>query len=515
MGEGSLAPQFPERLNLAQHLLDARIAEGRGGNPALLTPELTHSYADVLAQANRLAHVLRDAGVRKGDRVLLALPDGPAFVAAFFATLKLGAVGAMANPDVPVDEHEYLLAITGARALLASAAVAGRARAAIRQAKGLAVCLVDSEIDDEFPSLNRACAGAPATFTNEDTHQDDVALWLFTSGSTGRPKAAVHRHRDFAYHIECYARGVLGLHAGDVVLSVPKLHFPYATGMSLMFPFAVGASAILFPEHPTPDRLFALVARHRPTILTTVPTMTAKLLAVPGGDLSSLRLAVSAGEALPVDLYHRWRMATGVQMLDGIGSAEMFHIYISNRPGDVQPGSLGRVVPGYRARVVRVDGSDADDGEAGTLWVTGGSTMLGYHADPDATAAVLRDGWVVSGDFFRRSADGSYHYEGRSDDMLKVGGIYVSPLEVENTIAAHPAVAECAVVGAPDELGLVKPRAFVVPAPGCIADERLFGELTAWTRERLAHYKVPRSWQARESLPRNDRGKIVRRLLRG
>ncbi len=461
-------------MNLASLLLDAHDGE----RTAIRTPDATLTYAEVRARVNQMAHVLRRQGVSKGDRVLIALPDGPDFVAALFATLKLGAVGCPTNPDVPAAEHDYLRAYTGAKVFLTPGSVR---------------------------------YDAPATFESEGTSDDDVALWLFTSGSTGKPKAAIHRHGDFAYHIERYAKGVLGLRASDVTIAVPRLYFPYATGMNLMFPFAVGAQTVLFPEHPTPERLFELCARFRPTILTTVPTMTAKMLAGGPGDLSSLRLAVTAGEAFPVELHRRWNERFGAEMLDGIGSAEMFHVYISNRPGEVRPGCLGRLVPGYEARVVRADDTDAPDGEPGTLWVRGGSMLLGYHDDPGKTQAVLRDGWVVSGDVFRRDAEGFFFYEGRADDMLKVGGIYVSPVEVENVLAEHPAVAECAVVGYEDEHGLVKPRAFVVPHAGRVPD---FDDLAAYARQRLARYKVPRSWVLSDGLPRNDRGKVMRRALR-
>jgi benzoate-CoA ligase family protein len=526
-------PRIPDDFNLAGHLLDARIAEGAGARTAILTPERAYAYGDVYEQANRVAHVLRAAGVRKGDRVLIALPDGFEFAAALFATLKLGAVAATMNPDIPSGDSTRFVHYTAPRAFIASPAVAMRATEARAAAPGLALALVTGTVEDAKPfaglgwtSFAARCQEAPTTFTNENTHAGDQALWLFSSGSTGEPKAAVHAHRDFAYHIECYAKGILRLASTDVTLAVPRLYFPYATGMNLLFPFAVGATTILFPEHPTPERIFELCARFSPTVLTTVPTMTAKMLALAEGTrsldaadvraaLASVRVAVTAGEALPPTLHQRWLDTFGVEMLDGIGSAEMFHIYISNRIGDVRPGSLGRVVPGYRVRLVRPDGTDAAVDETGTLWVTGGSVFSEYYDAPEKTRAVLKDGWVVSGDSFRRDPDGYFHYEGRADDMLKVGGIYVSPLEVEIVIGAHPAVAECAVVGYEDDVGLTKPRAFVVARPGRAADDALFAELAAWARERLAHYKVPRSWVGRTSLPRNDRGKIVRRLLRG
>ncbi len=417
--DAAFPPLFPERFNLAHYLLDARLEEGHGDAIALRMVGATLTYADVQAQANALAQRLRDAGVSKGARVLLALVDGPAFAVALFATLKVGAIGAMVNPEAPAAEHAALLAYARPAALLMSPHVAKSAAAAIAQAPSLRLSLVDGPAIAGFASMQGAAAAsdAPRVFCNADTHRDDVALWLFTSGSTGQPKAAVHRHRDFAYHIECYAKRVLSLCASDVTLAVPKLHFPYATGMNLMFPFAVGASAILFPEHPTPAGLHHLIRTFAPTVLSTVPTMTAKLLAagIPAADLQCLRLAVSAGEALPAPLAARWRETFGIPMLDGIGSAEMFHIYISNRPGDTRPGSLGQEVPGYEARVVRADGSPANDGEPGTLWVKGGSSFVGYHGDPEKTQATLRDGWVVSGDFFHRSPDGRFHYGGLVD----------------------------------------------------------------------------------------------------
>jgi benzoate-CoA ligase len=340
-------------------------------------------------------------------------------------------------------------------------------------------------------------------------------LLLLTSGSTGRPRAAIHSHRDFAVHAICYAQQVLGLREDDVTFAVPRLHFPYATGNALLFPFSVGARTVLVRDRPSPARVFDALVRHAPTILVTVPTMTAKLLALPESDrpaLPVLRLALSAGEALPPEMFVRWRRAFGVEMLDGIGSAEMFHVYVTNRPGEARPGTLGRPVPGYEARVVRDDGAEAAPGEVGVLWVRGPSAARAYHDDPERTRAVFRDdGWVVSGDFFRRDEAGVFHYEGRADDMLKVAGLYVSPLEVERVVAAHPAVDECAVVGHPDGDDLVKPRAFVVLRAGADVRE---ADLERWTRERLAAYKVPRTWRFVAALPRNDRGKLVRRALR-
>jgi benzoate-CoA ligase family protein len=519
------------RLNLAAHVLDARVAEGRGAAVALRLDDTGRqvSYAELLDHANRLANVLAELGVGTGDRVLIALPDGLEYVAAVFATLKVGAAVTMANPELPVGDYAAHLAYTRAKVLFVEAELAARAAAAIADAPALVAALVvnGAARGPRALSYEARVVAAPARFTNADTAADDPAIWIATSGSTGHPRAAVHGHRSFAFSIEAYAKGVLGLGEGDVTLSVPKLYFGYATGMSLLFPLAVGGTAVLYPDRPTPERMFQLVSRHRPTVMALVPTLIAKMLAASPSDevlraFAGARLATSAGESLPVPLYAKWKERFGVEIVEGLGSAELFHIHVSNRPGDVHPGTLGRAVPGYEARVVRDDGSDAPDGEIGALWVRGGSAALHYEGDPARTAQVFGNasegdrnaGWVVTSDKVRRT-NGVFSFEGRSDDMLKVGGIYVSPLEVENVLLQHPAVSECAVVAYEDEAGLVKPKAVVVCRAGTSAEDgALFGELDAFVRARLAAFKVPRRWERRPALPRNDRGKIVRRALR-
>jgi benzoate-CoA ligase family protein len=519
--------EFPARFNLAAHVLDARVAEGRGAHVALRVGDRAVTYAALLDEANRVANVLAALGVGPGERVLIALPDGAEFVAAVLATLKVGATVAMANPELPAADYAAHLSYSRAKVMFCDGDLAARAAGPIAAAPLLAAAIVAGGAAETTRVLSRVysyegrVAAASPRFTNADTAGDDPAIWIATSGSTGRPRAAVHGHRGFAFSIEAYARGVLGLDAGDVTLSVPKLYFGYATGMSLLFPLAVGATAVLFADRPTPERMFELVLRHRPTVLALVPTLIAKMLAAdPPADVlhafAGVRLATSAGESLPAPLHARWRARFGVEIVEGLGSAELFHIHISNRPGDVRPGTLGRVVAGYEARVVRDDGTDAPDGEIGALWVRGGSAALHYEADPEHTAQVFRakdeGGWVATSDKVRRE-DGVFTFEGRSDDMLKVGGIYVSPLEVENVLLQHPAVSECAVVGYEDEAGLVKPKALLV-CRDRRDDAVLLGELDAFARERLAAFKVPRRWELLAALPRNDRGKLVRRQLR-
>ena len=351
----------------------------------------------------------------------------------------------------------------------------------------------------------------------EPTGPDDLAGWLFTSGSTGRPKACVHAHGDFAWSTETYARQVVQYAEDDVCLGVPKLFFGYATGTNLMFPFRAGAQVVLFPERSTADALFDHIATTRPTVLTSVPTLIGAMLRserCAQADLSSLRVCLSAGEALPAKLYADWKERTGVEILDGIGSAEMFHIYISNRLDDVKLGSLGKVVPGYEAQIVGPEGEPVPDGEPGRLRVRGGSTALCYWAHKAQSRETFQGDWCTSADIFRRDDEGYYYYEGRADDLIKVSGIWCSPLEIEGALLEHPAVAECCVLGQEDADGLTKPYAFVVCASTHPGSEELAAELKAHLKARLAPHKYPRWYAWRGELPKNDRGKIARKVLR-
>jgi len=506
--------EFPERFNMASYFLDRNVEEGRGDKRCLFWRDEAYSYREVQARANRCANALRSLGVSVEDRVLLILPDRPEFAFAWFGAAKAGAVVCMVNPLLPAEDYDHYFEYTRARVAIVDATTLDRLDARRESFRHLRSLLVVGD-PGRHPSFEEACAQASDRFTNADTHRDDPAIWLFTSGSTGKPKAAVHLQQDLPWNTERYAKQVMGLREDDLTLSVPKLFFGYATGTNLLFPFAAGAATALFSERSEPATLFDAIERFRPTVLTTVPTMINGMLNHPGGasrDLSCLRLAVSAGEALPEELYQRWKRAFGVEILDGIGSAEMFHIYISNYPGDVVPGSLGRLVPGYEARVVGPDGSDVPDGEAGTLWIKGESAAIHYWQAHDKSKEVLRCDWVVTGDHMRRDARGYFWYEGRTDDMLKVGGIFVSPFEVENCLLQHPRVAECAVIGYKDADGLTKPKAFVV-LRDAEAGDGLARELQDFVKARLAAFKYPRSVEFVPSLPKNDRGKIERRRL--
>jgi benzoate-CoA ligase family protein len=364
------------------------------------------------------------------------------------------------------------------------------------------------------PEFDRAVAAAAPEFETFPSHRDDAAIWLFSGGTTGRPKAVVQTHRSFLNTTELYGRGVLGNGESDVSLSVPKLYFGYATGSNLLFPFMAGASSVLFPEPASPDVLFEKIATHRPTVLINVPTMIHKMLAHPSAreqDLSSLRVCTSAGEALPVELHQAWMETFGVELLDGLGTAEMWHIFVSNRPGAARPGTIGQVVPGFEIKACDDAGRELPAGETGWLWVRGDSRAIGYWQQMEKTAQSFRGEWYVSGDLIRIDADGYVTYCGRGDDLLKVAGKWLAPAEVEGCLLQHAAVAEAAVIGVADANGLVKPRAYVV------ARERRSGledELRVFVRERLEPYKHPREVVLVDDLPRMHLGKVDRGRLK-
>jgi benzoate-CoA ligase family protein len=364
--------------------------------------------------------------------------------------------------------------------------------------------------------FNDTVNAAPNDCPRADTRRDDIAIWLFTSGSTGHPKGAVHLQHDLPFNTEVFAKSTMSVCADDLTVSVPKLFFGYATGTNLLFPFAVGGATALFSERSTAEKMFEVIKRYRPTILTTVPTMINSMLNVPGAsaeDVSSLRFCYSAGEALPKELYERWMNAFGVDICDGIGSAEMFHIYITNRPGDIKPGSLGRIVEGYEAKIVDAGNNEVATGEMGTLKIKGDSAALCYWNAHEKSKETFAGDWCTTGDQFHVDEDGYYWYHGRTDDMLKVSGVFVAPAEIENCLLQHDAVLECAVVGHESE-GLVKPKAFVVLREGFAAEEQLADRIKQFVKEHIAVYKYPRWVEFVDSLPKNDRGKIDRKKLK-
>jgi benzoate-CoA ligase family protein len=537
---------FPERFNLADYFLFERLREGLGSHVAIRFGVHAYTYEEVARRARAFAAALEEADVRRGERVLIVLPDVPPFAWVFFGTLARGCVVAMGNPDVPTESLAYLIEYTRATAVVTLPRVAHALRERVR-ATGTGAelrrvwCTPEVEAlsgredpagacdmnDGMFRCLARDLAAIDPVRAPTLTHRDEPAIWLFTSGSTGEPKANVHSHRDFAFNTEVYAKRTVGYAPGDVTVSVPRLYFGYATGTNLMFPFAVGATVGLFSERPTAESLAAALEMYRPTVVTNVPTMLGKLLdhdqalREAGGrglDLSSVRFSLSAGEALPEPLLRRWLDRFGSDVYDGIGSAEMFHIYASNRPGDVKPGSLGKAVPGYQLRILPEDAegpgaSDVPAGEIGVLWVKGDSVSHGYWLDRDKSWRVFHGHWCRTGDLFRIDEDGYLYFAGRADELLKVSGLWVAPVEVEECLMRHASVAHAAVIGV-EEDGLLKTKAFVLLRAGGAASEALALELQEFVKARLAKHKYPRIVEFVDDLPKNDRGKVDRKLLR-
>jgi benzoate-CoA ligase family protein len=416
-------------------------------------------------------------------------------------------------------DYAYYLDYTRAGIVVADPGTLERVREAAASSSWLRHVLVVGDAGELRPgevSFAALAAQAPDELEPAPTTRDDIALWKFTTGSTGLPKAAVHPQHSPLLSFEWYARGVLDLREDDVVLPVPKLFFGYARDLTALFPFGVGGAGIVFPERTTPERIFELVARHRPSILAQVPTMMAAMVAHPDAqeqDLSCLRLCTSAGEALPRELYDRWQETFGVEVLDGIGSSESYFIYVSNRPGRVRPGSVGEVVPGYRARVLDDEGREMADGEVGTLWIEGDTAALLYWNEHEKSKRTFHGDLVNTGDLFVRDADGYFWYQGRSDDLIKVGGIWVAPLEVEHCVVTHADVVECAVVGY-EEGGLTLTRAHVVLRAGVAGSDELAAALQDHVRTHLSPHKYPRDVRFVAELPKMPSGKIDRRALR-
>ena len=501
----------PLRFNAWDYFLGDRLREGAGERTALITDSGSLTYADVAARAERFAALLSSRDVRPEERVLIALSDTEDWVAAFFGTLRHGSVVVMLNPHLKPEQIRYQLEYTRARAAFVSA----ESRPGFEEASADARHRPDL-IEIGTDAFEAELAGAGPADDVFPAHRDDAAIWLYSGGTTGQPKAVVQSHRSFANTTELYAKGVLGMGPDDVTLSVPKLFFGYATGLNLLFPFAVGATATLFSGRCTTEALVEKLRERRPTILVNVPTMVNHLLSddgVTAEDFASLRMATSAGEALPAELHRRWNELCGVPLLDGLGTAEMWHIFVTNRPGDVKPGSLGRVVEGFDLEVRDEDGAPLGPDEVGYLWVRGDSRAIGYWQQMEKTRDAFRGEWYVSGDMISMDAAGYVTYHGRGDDMLKVSGKWLSPQELENCLLEHTAVEEVAVVGVATDEGLVKPRAFVIPAADRPGNDALAAELQEWARTRLEPYKYPRDVIFMDDLPRTHLGKVDRGAL--
>ena len=504
----------PNPFNVFDYFLGDRIREGLGGRRALLWDGGSMTYDAVHEASGRFARCLVDAGVRPEERVIVGLPDGPDWVAAFFGILRMGGVVVMVNPDLSAEQIRQFFEYTRARAAFVGPGHADAFRAAADQAAHQP-CLLEVGGEGWSARLEATDPDVPVFHS----HPDDAAIWLFSGGTTGLPKAVVQPHRSYANTTECYGKGILEMGPDDVTLSVPKLFFGYATGTNLLFPFSVGATCALFPERCTAETLFSKIEAFRPTVLVNVPTMVNHLVSHPTAaerDLSSLRVSTSAGEALPVDLHRRWDDLYGVPLLDGLGTAEMWHVFLTNRPDDVRPGTLGRAVPGFEVQARDDEGREVPRGTVGRLWVRGDSRAIAYWQRMDETRKAFQGEWYASGDMIRMDGDGYVTYEGRADDMLKVSGKWLSPKALEDCLQEHPAVKEVAVVGVANENGLVIPKAFVIAAASEATvpeGPELAAELQRWAKDRLEPYKYPREVAFMPDLPRTHLGKVDRGAL--
>ncbi len=523
---------IPATVNIASYFIDSNIEQGRGGAIAIYEDGRTTTYAQLAEAMNRAGNGLRTLGVEQENRVLLAMPDSVEFVAVFFGAAKIGAIPIPVNTAAKPEDLLYFLNDSGARVLVVQDDLWHGLQPLLAQAPGLLHVLVMPSVPAQsqmvtteppmkahygFHRRSEVMASASPTLAAEPTSKDDMAFFLYTSGSTGGPKGAVHLHHDMIVSTELYARNILKISAQDIFFSASKLFFAYGLGNGSYFAFAVGASVVYNPHRPKPETILEYIEKFRPTLFFSVPTLYAAMLQVPPppdikGILSSVRYGVSAGEALPDELFHRFKERFGVEILDGIGSTEMLHIFISNRPGDIRPGTSGRIVPGYEAKIVDEAGNALELGDIGNLWVSGDSAAAFYWRKHGKSKATMVGEWLVTGDKYYVDPDGYFCYCGRADDMLKCSGQWVSPVEVENAIIAHPSVLESAIVGKQDEDELVKPKAFIVLKNGATAPNE--DDLRTFLKGKLAGYKIPRWVEIVPELPKTATGKIQRFKLR-
>ena len=517
MGEPRIV-ELPDRYNAAETFID----EHRGVREsavAIRCQGQTVTYGDLAANVDRCGNAFRELGVGMEQRVCIFCLDSPSFVYAFFGAIKLGAVPVPVNTLLVPRDLAYILNDSRAVAIIVSAPLLPKVLEIRGQCPRLRHILVaGADAPQGTLSFEQALAAANDELSPAETTPDDACFWLYSSGTTGFPKGAVHLQHDMIYCCDTYGASVLRTTDSDRHFTVSPLFHAYGLGNGVFFPFRVGASTVFKPERPTSELVYSLITKEKPTILFTAPTFYAALLAYPeenfAYDLSSLRMCVSAGEALPKPIFDQWKRRFGVEILDGIGATEMLHIFISNFPGKARGGTSGTPVPGYKAKLVDDDGKELGRDETGNLWVSGDSCAAYYWNKHEKSKAAFRGDWYVTGDKYHVDADGYYTYEGRSDDMLKVSGQWVSPAEVEAALMEHPAVLECGVVGAKDKDELVKPKAFVLLKNGRKPSEQLAEELKTFVKGRITPYKYPRWIEFVPDLPKTVTGKIQRFKLR-
>ncbi|MCH7978055.1 MAG: benzoate-CoA ligase family protein [Acidobacteria bacterium] len=508
--------ELPEQFNMAVALLDRHVAEGRESQTALLGPAGTLTYGQLYRLTNQVGHALRALGLQREQRVLLLLRDSPEFIACFLAAMKLGAVPVPLNTFAHPSDYEFYLRHSRATILVGEAEFLTPLESVLHRFPACTVVGVRGKGIDRAYGFQEIISSQPAELDATLTHKNEPSHWVYTSGSTGESKAAVHLHRDNIFCLEPYARHVIGMTRQDICFSVARLFFSYGLTNSFFMPLWVGGAALLLPDRPEPGLVLAAMEQYHPTIFFSVPTAYNKMLRenVDPKKLSSLRLCVSAGEALPAPIYQEWLQKTGLQILDGVGSTEFGYIFLTNRPEQVKPGSSGKMLPEHKARLVNEAGNEADGEELGELWVSSPSIASFYWRNQEVSKRTFVGEWLHTGDQYSRDADGWYTYHGRTDDLFKSGGIWVSPIQVESTLLEHPDVAEVSVVPERDPGGLEKPIAYVVLKTGSQGGAPMEQELRQFAKQHLAPYKCPKSFYFVPDLPKTATGKIQRFKLR-
>jgi benzoate-CoA ligase len=510
--------EIPREYNAAVDLIERNLRAGRGGKIAYLDDAGQVTYAELAERVDRFGNGLLALGLEMEHRVLLAMLDTIDWPVAFLGAIKAGVVPVAVNTLLTSADYEYMLNDSRARALIVSEALLPQFVPLLGKLPFLRHVIVSGAGAGGHTAFREVLAAGKPQLAPAPTTRDDACFWLYSSGSTGKPKGTVHVHSSLILTAELYARPVLGIEERDVAFSAAKLFFAYGLGNALTFPLAVGATTVLMAERPTPAAVFKRLTERKPTVFYGVPTLYAAMLAdagFPKKEGLALRRCTSAGEALPPQISKGFKEKTGVDILDGIGSTEMLHIFLSNRPDDLRYGTTGKAVPGYRLRLVDEHGAEVKPGELGELQIAGSTSAAYYWNNREKSRSTFVGEWTKSGDKYSQDADGYYVYGGRSDDMLKVSGIYVSPAEVEAALVSHEAVLESAVVGAEDDNKLVKPKAYVVLKPGQSASEPLKQALQQHVKDKLAPYKYPRWIEFIPELPKTATGKIQRFKLRG
>lgn len=510
--------ELPDRYNVVDHFVDRHIREGRAENPAIICGDRRVTYSEIAEQINRVGNGLLALGLQEEQRVMLVLPDVPEFAAAYFGVMKIGAVAVPTSTALRAPDYAYFLQESRARIAIVHSTLLAEFAPALSGQRYCRRVVVCGETVNDYISWNQFLKGQSPELDAAPTSKDSAAFWLWTSGSTGRPKAAVHLHHDWVHCCEYYARGVLDIRSHDITFSTSKLFHAYGLGNGLMFPFHVGATTILYPHKAKPRAILEAAHASRPTLFFSVPTLYAAMLQELGQgtacDLGSVRLAASAAEPLPADIFRRWKEHFGVEILDGIGSTEVLHIYLSARAGHVRAGSTGQAVPGYELALIDDAGQQVPTGAVGDLMVAGPSTAQCYWNRQELSRERMRGRWFFTGDKYRVDKDGYYWYAGRSDDMFRVSGQWVSPIEVECTLIEHPSVLEVGVVAFEEETQLHTPKAFVVLRAGYSGSAELVRELQDFVKQRIMPHMYPRRIEFVTELPKTAAGKVLRYKLR-